>query len=369
MGKTFCPPRLLFVSTNGHCLLNVFFPLVRPKHNSHFLLLLLDAASRGHARVVSMLLENGAAPDLTDKYGSTPVLFAASRGSAEVTLLLLKHGANVTILNQNGLSPLLAAMARGHYTIASLILEHSRPGPDVNVRHPDEQWTPLLRATEKGLFELATVLITQHKADVSAANDSGWSPLHYATKSGEIDLACLLLDHGADINAIDSMGDSPLNVAKDDSMVSALLKHKEKLEAQNSVAPQSKSEVKQHVDEEEHEDKVGVPHTTNNRQQHCTSTDVLEHDAECPSMTQSQGTDSRVWNNDDVSRPSETKSIEQLLETLISQQQQGQKDLMAALVDKKAGQERLEQQQQFVSLSLFMLLVLLLWKRVTHSSH
>jgi Ankyrin repeats (3 copies)/Ankyrin repeats (many copies) len=313
-----------------------------------------------------MLLENGADADLTDKYGSTPLLFAASRGSAEVTLMLLNHGANVNILNQNGLSPLLAAMARGHYKVSSLILEHSRPVSDVNVRHPEEQWTPLLRATEKGLVELSTMLIKQHKADVNAANDAGWRPLHYATKYGEIELACLLIDHGADINAKNSMGESPLNVVKDDSMVSALLKHKEKFEAENSVAQQSKSEAKPLVEEEEKEESMGK---ANNQQQYCTSTNVLEHDKECASPTLNHDTGSRAWKNDGLALPSETKSIEQLLETLILQQQQGQQTLMAALVDKKAGQERLEQQQQFVALLLFILLLLLLWNRVLHSSH
>ncbi len=61
--------------------------------------------------------------------------------------------------------------------------------------------------------ELAA-LVLEHGADPNARNDMGWTPLHYACQldSRDVDMAALLLKYGADPNAADNRGLTPLDL-------------------------------------------------------------------------------------------------------------------------------------------------------------
>ena len=57
--------------------------------------LLMLASYYGHAAVVRLLLERGAAPDQANDLGQTPLAGAAFKGDGAVVALLLDHGARV----------------------------------------------------------------------------------------------------------------------------------------------------------------------------------------------------------------------------------------------------------------------------------
>ena len=64
------------------------------------------AASGGHAKVISLLLENSAYIDAESPNGTTPLMMAAMYGSEASVKLLLKEGADAKIKNQQGLTAL-----------------------------------------------------------------------------------------------------------------------------------------------------------------------------------------------------------------------------------------------------------------------
>lgn len=82
--------------------------------------------------------------------------------------------------------------------------------------------------------DLARVLIA-NGADVNATDKFGQTPLHAAVGSGRIDLVELLISRGAAINAKDGNGETPLQRAKssyqalkrdaDKAMIAFLKKH------------------------------------------------------------------------------------------------------------------------------------------------
>ena len=80
-------------------------------------------------------------------------------------------------------------------------------GADVNAKNKYEQ-TPLHLAAFNGHKEIAE-LLTDKGADVNAKVD-GWTPLHSATTK---EVAELLIDNGADVNAKDSVRWTPLHRA------------------------------------------------------------------------------------------------------------------------------------------------------------
>jgi ankyrin repeat protein len=72
--------------------------------------------------------------------------------------------------------------------------------------------TPLLTAAFWGRFEIAELLIDRG-ANVNAKAKEGVVPLHEAARMGHVKLARLLLAHGADVNAKDDKGTTPLDWA------------------------------------------------------------------------------------------------------------------------------------------------------------
>jgi ankyrin repeat protein len=49
--------------------------------------------------------------------------------------------------------------------------------------------------------------------DVKLHDKKGWTPLHFAAQSNAVDCARILLDAGAEIDAVDSYGNTPLSTA------------------------------------------------------------------------------------------------------------------------------------------------------------
>ncbi len=58
------------------------------------------------------------------------------------------------------------------------------------------KWTPLHYASISGNTQTAALLL-QHNADVNAQDDSNWTPLHRASRNGYTKTIKLLLSHGA----------------------------------------------------------------------------------------------------------------------------------------------------------------------------
>jgi ankyrin repeat protein len=68
----------------------------------------------------------------------------------------------------------------------------------------------LLQATEAGNIEQMAVLLAQG-AEVNARNAYGWTPLHVAAVGGDPAVVALLLRHGADVHAQSHIGTTPLD--------------------------------------------------------------------------------------------------------------------------------------------------------------
>ncbi len=88
--------------------------------------------------------------------------------------------------------------------------------------------TPLHYATVCGLHAFVKVLIGEHKHDVDSQDLNKSTPLHMASLRGHENVACVLLDCGADVAAKDKDGWTPLHVASEEGhleVVRVLLEH------------------------------------------------------------------------------------------------------------------------------------------------
>jgi ankyrin repeat protein len=170
--------------------------------------------------IARLLLEHGVDIHAQNKFHQTALHSAAFSGRLEITQLLLDHGANPNAENGLGLTPLHSVSA-GKYDsqehgvgIARLLLGH---GADVDARAKDK-FTPLHSAAFNGRLELARVLLG-HGANTNAKDEWGNTPLHDVSR-GEYDslehgvgIARLLLEHGVDVHAMDKFHETALPLA------------------------------------------------------------------------------------------------------------------------------------------------------------
>ena len=97
--------------------------------------------------------------------------------------------------------------------IASLLLSyHADPNAK---REPDGsqfESTPLQCAARTGNLEMARLLINAG-AEVNAKGNPGRTPLSFAVLSGRLDMIRFLIEKGAEVNTRDAEGASPLDYA------------------------------------------------------------------------------------------------------------------------------------------------------------
>ena len=199
--------------------------------------------------IVELLLDGGADTEIKDNRGNTPLHRAAAHGEIEIIELLLDRGADINASNDSGETPLYQALTTRQTFIedglgvARLLLERGAdPGgrtlwrfatPGIIVDGEQDMGDPEIVAllleygadptgtNSGGVTLLHTVasleiarLLVDAGADVNAAdNPADWTPLHAVVGSGDRELIELYLDSGADIEAQDSNGQTPLKTA------------------------------------------------------------------------------------------------------------------------------------------------------------
>jgi ankyrin repeat protein len=170
------------------------------------------AGKKGSVVICRSLLAHGAEVDAVDNWGVTPAGRAASGGFPETMGVLLDHGADVNGCDPDkGYTPLhrTGFADADHPECAKVLFEH---GAEVDVRTVREGMTPLHYAAERKKPGVAKVLIDAG-ADVNAADNKGKTPLSFAARNNHPELIELLLAAGADIEKQDNSQMRPVHHA------------------------------------------------------------------------------------------------------------------------------------------------------------
>jgi uncharacterized protein len=156
-------------------------------------------------RLIRILLDHGADPNRPDPNGQTPLDLARGRAAE-----LLRERGNRPDLNQ--------ACRQGWIDEVRRMLEadpeavHKAPRPERLLS--DALWCCGSAAKEAEGLELLGLLL-RHGANVNAADSDGGTPLLYACGGGNpTALIRLLLLRGADVNVRNHAGDTPLSLAR-----------------------------------------------------------------------------------------------------------------------------------------------------------
>ena len=164
--------------------------------------------------------DSDALNSVSKKKGNTPLHVAAIKNRADIAALLLDAGAAIDTKNRAGETPLLVATRERHKDCVQLLLQ---AGADW---HASDQLgnTPMHQAARWG--DQITLSLLAKYADVNIVNSSGQTPLHVATEFGHADCFFELLKHKANIRLEDRSGNTPLHLAAKEGhteIVTALL--------------------------------------------------------------------------------------------------------------------------------------------------
>jgi ankyrin repeat protein len=164
---------------------------VNAKSDNHRTPLMIAARRPGAAPIVKFLLDNGANPNPNAKAVASPLLEALTAGDESIVKLLIKHGADAEATADQGLT--MAATtecAKGLELLAA------------KITHKQAYTLALQNIAVLGDVK-AVRLMLDHGADVNAFDPFGKTPLMYAAISDvlPVDVVKLLIERGADVNA------------------------------------------------------------------------------------------------------------------------------------------------------------------------
>ncbi len=145
---------------------------------------------------------------------------------------LIRNSPDLINAISDSMSPLHNAARDGRLSVARFLLEN---GAQVDLRRPNNRWTPLAFACDAGHRAMAELLL-ERGADPNAVLDNGRTILHFIAAKGYMSILEVLLRRGANVNAQGDDGRSPLHVAvynKRTSVADALLKANADLEARD----------------------------------------------------------------------------------------------------------------------------------------
>ncbi|NXF38146.1 ASB10 protein, partial [Nyctibius bracteatus] len=173
-------------------------------------------ASRGYADCLRLLLLRGAAVDFAPG-GKTALQEACAAARPDCVRLLLGFGADPEAVSEDGYKPLHLCKSPDSVECVRQLLQH---GAGVNSRTEEEDDTALHVAARHGLAEHVQLLL-RYGAELEAKNEEGQTPLNAACaqphQPQDMDryyrVCQLLVESGASINAADRDRQRPLHLA------------------------------------------------------------------------------------------------------------------------------------------------------------
>jgi ankyrin repeat protein len=176
----------------------------------------------GRHEIVLLLLSKGAKPYAMDGWGDRALHLTHSE---DVAMALIDCGADIDARNKQGRTPLLTAVMEGRHEIVRLLLSKG-----AKLDAMDDEGDTTLHLTWSKDIAMAVI---DCGADIEARNKQGRTPLLTATANGSYEIVWLLLSKGAKPDAMDNEGNTALHLATDEDIAMALIAGGANIEARN----------------------------------------------------------------------------------------------------------------------------------------
>ena len=184
----------------------------------------IRAARNGKFDIIKLLLERNSTEDdsqhidvnFQSENGNTALLIAAFQGHYEMARILLEHGAKTEELSADGATALNIAVVFDHPAIASLLLDYGANVDFCRVMPDGGTLTPIAHAIFMGNKTIVKILVNRG-ADINAIfclNGKPCTPLILAVLSNDTEMVNLLLTEKTDITVMhEEIGFSAIHAA------------------------------------------------------------------------------------------------------------------------------------------------------------
>ena len=165
--------------------------------------------------MASLLLLEGANPDMPDKNGKTPLILAAENGNLIMIRNLVAEGSYVDHQTRDGRTSLMISCERGYEDCTRFLCDS---GANTEIKDAFG-WTALMHAVKYFNKQCLNILL-KYNADPNVKMDiplesgiiiDNGTALTYASAKGNADIVEILIKAGANINSSDSRGFNALS--------------------------------------------------------------------------------------------------------------------------------------------------------------
>ncbi|MBA2369880.1 MAG: ankyrin repeat domain-containing protein [Candidatus Protochlamydia sp.] len=157
--------------------------------------------------IASYLLNNGANPNITDKWGKTLLHYAAKNNLYDIVHLLVTNGALIDQRDNNKDTPLLIAADAKHFDIVVYLL---RSGADPLLKGQYQQ-TVLLNAAHHDRLDVVKIALQLGADPLAISELSTMSGVLFAARNNNLEMAKLFIEAGAPVNCANNSGETPLH--------------------------------------------------------------------------------------------------------------------------------------------------------------
>ena len=170
---------------------------------------IIKAASRGYVSTVRMLLQRGADPYLENWYGNA--LHCAAEGGYSGTIReLISHGMNPNACEKYCRSPLSCTLDNDSASAFEALIAL---GADIDVIdvHSESGLSILHRVAFNNCLNIMDIILKHRWGDLESKSEKGRTALQYAAINRNFLMVRKLVEAGADIEAKDNRGYTPLD--------------------------------------------------------------------------------------------------------------------------------------------------------------
>uniref|UniRef100_U3JSZ8 Protein phosphatase 1 regulatory subunit 16B n=1 Tax=Ficedula albicollis TaxID=59894 RepID=U3JSZ8_FICAL len=143
---------------------------------------------------------------------SVALLEASLRNDVEEVCYLLKSNISPDLCNEDGLTALHQVLCLFDLLVLNLVFNSAGDAPCQAVQ--DDVGLRVQCCIDN--YEDIVKLLLNHGANVNAKDNELWTPLHAAATCGHINLVKILIQHGADLLAVNADGNMPYDLCEDE---------------------------------------------------------------------------------------------------------------------------------------------------------
>ena len=185
---------------------------------------LILSANWNNFMAVYLLLDHGADANIASADGNSPLHTAVSKGFFDITKLLVEKGSYVNLQNKEGRTPLFLSVKNKHEQLIKLLIENEA---DVRIGYKENSTERfyLVRGKNRGRAAWHYIageqvnepeiidLLVKSGANVNAQDAEGFTPLHMAAIHGNLKIVKKLVDLEADVNIVTTDGKNAAELA------------------------------------------------------------------------------------------------------------------------------------------------------------